>query len=80
MLEKKVIRLEKEGKKAEVAKVLTGFHRTELDHQMMVAQTIFHSLQALHKGLPGGYPPAYDDSLSDINAGVDAMFTEDLFK
>jgi secernin len=79
MLEKKVVQLEATGKKAEVAKELTAFHRAELDHQMMVAQTLFYSLQALHKGLPGGYPPAYDDSLSDINAGVEDMFTEDLF-
>jgi secernin len=80
MLEKKVIQLETAGKNVEATKVLTDFHEGELKHQMMVAKTLFYSLQALHKGLPGGYPPAYDDSLSDINAGVEDMFTEDLFR
>jgi secernin len=80
MLEKKIIQLEAAGKTAEAAKTLTAFHRSELDHQMMVAKTLFYSLQVMYKGLPGGYPPAYDDSLSDINAGVEDLFTKDLFK
>jgi secernin len=80
MLEKQVIQLEAEGKKTDAVKVLTNFHKSQLNHQVSVAKTLFYSLQVLYKGLPGGYPPAYDDSLSDINAGVEDMFTVDLFK
>jgi len=78
MLEKKVIKLTDEGKDEEIKKLLTDFHRSEMNNQLNIAKGTAKALQELYKVYPGRMISVYPNYESmNIRAGVPDLFEID---
>lgn len=80
MIEKEVINLINEGKTDEIEKLLSDFHRSEMEHQLNIAKGTAKALQELHKVYPGQIIGFYDYDSSNIQAGLMDLFEMDLYE
>jgi len=80
LIEKQVIKLTEEGKNVEVTKLLSDFHRENLDREWNIAKGLAKALQELYKVYPGRIISFYDYDSSNIKAGLMDLFEMDLYE